>query len=126
VPDTNIIGADYRNSAPGSDDWSLCQSARRAESKCMAWTLVHPGVQESNPRCWLKDKIPKALPSNCCTSGISTVNRLNSRQCSTPEAARKILALIPDDERIVNLLRLKFRCHNAYGTVLQMRRLAAK
>jgi hypothetical protein len=70
LSDTNFVGADYRNFVLPSDDWSRCQSACKADSQCLAWTSVHPGVQGSSPRCWLKDKIPRAVPNTCCTSGI--------------------------------------------------------
>jgi hypothetical protein len=45
------------------------------------------------------------------------------RRC---EAAREKFSHSSATARIVNLLRLKSRCHNRSGTVLQMRRLAAK
>ena len=56
--------------AGSADNWSLCQSACRAELQCLAWTSVHPGLQGPNARCWLKNKIPQATANPCCTSGI--------------------------------------------------------
>jgi hypothetical protein len=67
---TNLIGSDYRNFVLGSDNWSPCQSACRADSQCLAWTAVHPGVQGPNAHCWLKNKIPKPTANQCCTSGV--------------------------------------------------------
>jgi hypothetical protein len=70
LPNTNFFGADYRNIVLASDNWSLCQNACRADSQCLAWTAVHPGIQGPNARCWLKNKIPRAMQNSCCTSGV--------------------------------------------------------
>jgi hypothetical protein len=70
MPNTNLFGSDYRNFVMGSDNWSLCESACKADTQCLAWTAVHPGIQGTNARCWLKNKIPPANANACCTSGI--------------------------------------------------------
>jgi hypothetical protein len=67
---TNLFGSDYRNFVLPSADWTACQSACKADNRCLAWTMVNPGVQGPNARCWLKDKIPRAAANSCCTSGI--------------------------------------------------------
>jgi hypothetical protein len=70
LPNTDLHGDSYRNFELSSAEPTLCQNACKAESQCRAWTYVHPGVQGSNARCWLKNVIPAAIANNCCTSGI--------------------------------------------------------
>jgi hypothetical protein len=67
---TNLLGSDYHGIDLAADNWALCQSACKANTKCLAWTLVHPGIQGSSARCWLKSKIPQQTASRCCISGI--------------------------------------------------------
>jgi hypothetical protein len=67
---TNLLGSDYRNIDLPTDDWAQCQSTCKADSHCLAWTLVRPGVQGPSARCWLKSKIPQPKSSGCCTSGV--------------------------------------------------------
>ncbi len=67
---TNLFGSDYRNFVMSSDNWSLCQNACKADQRCLAWTAVHPGIQGSKARCWLKSRIPQARANPCCISGI--------------------------------------------------------
>jgi len=67
---TNLFGSDYRHVELPADDWAQCQSLCKADTQCLAWTTVHPGVQGPNARCWLKNKIPQASTNSCCTSGI--------------------------------------------------------
>ncbi len=67
---TNLLGGDYHSIDLAADNWAPCQSACKADNKCLAWTLVHPGVQGSSARCWLKSRIPPQTPSRCCISGI--------------------------------------------------------
>jgi hypothetical protein len=70
MPNTDLHGDSYRNFELSSADPTLCQNACKAESQCHAWTYVHPGLQGSNARCWLKNIVPSATANNCCTSGI--------------------------------------------------------
>jgi hypothetical protein len=70
MPNTDLRGDSYRNFELSSTDPTLCQNACKAESQCLAWTYVHPGLQGSNARCWLKNVVPSATANNCCTSGI--------------------------------------------------------
>ena len=65
---TNLIGSDYRKLE--DDNYSQCQSACKADTECLSWTFVHPGVQGPNARCYLKNKIPQSSASSCCVSGI--------------------------------------------------------
>ena len=71
-PSINRAGNDYRNFEIGSTtpqpDMS-CRAACQKEAQCKAWTLVKPGVQGPNGRCWLKTAVPVASVNNCCTSG---------------------------------------------------------
>jgi hypothetical protein len=66
----DLFGSDYRNIVLSADDPALCQSACSADSECAAWSLVHPGIQGPNARCWLKNRIPQSTASACCVSGI--------------------------------------------------------
>ena len=67
---TDLRGSSYRNFELSSADVTLCQNTCKAESQCLAWTYVHPGVQGPNARCWLKNLVPPPSANNCCTSGI--------------------------------------------------------
>jgi hypothetical protein len=67
---TDLRGADYRGFDLTTDNPTLCQTACKADSQCLAWTYVHPGVQKASARCWLKNIIPPASANSCCTSGI--------------------------------------------------------
>src|SRR5579862_7250412 len=70
MPNTDLRGSSYRSFELSSADATLCQNTCKAESQCLAWTYVHPGVQGVNARCWLKNLIPPPSANNCCTSGI--------------------------------------------------------
>jgi hypothetical protein len=48
----------------------VCENLCKADAPCKAWTYVKPGVQAPNPRCWLKNTVPAAVSSACCTSGV--------------------------------------------------------
>lgn len=43
----------------------LCNNAPR----CVAWTMVKPGVQEPGALCYIKDQVPTPVKSDCCVSG---------------------------------------------------------
>ena len=49
---------------------SVCQNACVNNSSCRAWTLVKPGIQGPNARCWLKSSVPGKRSNGCCTSGV--------------------------------------------------------
>lgn len=68
---TNRPGSDYTNvTLPAGSAPNACRSLCNADNQCVAWTFVKPGVQATNPRCWLKDAVPAAVPDACCASGV--------------------------------------------------------
>lgn len=69
-PTTDRPGGDYRNFDLGRADPQLCKDQCDGEAQCKAWTYVRPGVQGQAARCWLKNVVPAARPSDCCTSGL--------------------------------------------------------
>src|SRR6266705_3219562 len=69
-PDTDRPGIDYRSFDLPSPSPQLCQQQCYNEPVCRAWTYVRPGLQGPFARCWLKNGIPPAAPSDCCTSGV--------------------------------------------------------
>jgi hypothetical protein len=70
MPNTDLRGSSYRNFDLPADKTTLCQDACKADNQCLAWTYVHPGLQGSAARCWLKNIIPPASTNSCCISGI--------------------------------------------------------
>ena len=67
---TDRPGMDYSNFDLASANPSLCEQACNADPSCRAFTYVKPGYQGANARCWLKNDIPSATPSDCCDSGV--------------------------------------------------------
>jgi hypothetical protein len=67
---TDRPGMDYDNFDLASANPSLCEQACQADPECRAFTYVKPGVQGASARCWLKNGIPEANPSDCCDSGV--------------------------------------------------------
>ena len=49
---------------------TACQNACVRNTLCRAWTLVKPGIQGPNARCWLKSSVPAKRANGCCTSGV--------------------------------------------------------
>jgi hypothetical protein len=47
-----------------------CQAACRADSQCMAWDYVRPGIFSTDPRCFLKNKPSMQVQSPCCVAGF--------------------------------------------------------
>jgi PAN domain len=47
-----------------------CRGACQKDGNCKAWTYVNPGIQGAKAKCWLKNAIPAAKVSSCCTSGV--------------------------------------------------------
>lgn len=47
-----------------------CQASCFANPRCKAYTFVAPTTPEANGLCRLKDRVPAAVASNCCTSGV--------------------------------------------------------
>ncbi|MGH9755798.1 MAG: PAN domain-containing protein [Blastocatellia bacterium] len=69
-PNTDRPGNDYTSSDLESADPNACQTTCRNDPKCVTWTYVKPGVQGTKARCWLKNTVPAARTSDCCTSGV--------------------------------------------------------
>lgn len=63
-------GYDYANYEMNNPREILCQWKCQQDNRCRAWTFVNPGVQGRLARCWLKSRVPNAVPNRCCTSGI--------------------------------------------------------
>lgn len=63
-------GSDYSNFNLPSATPDLCLAACAKDANCKAYTYVNPGVQGSSARCWLKNAVPAAKSSTCCTTGV--------------------------------------------------------
>jgi hypothetical protein len=70
LSDTDRPGNNYRNFDLAQPDPDFCLEACQKESRCKAFTYVKPGVQGPKARCWLKDAVPPAKPSDCCVTGV--------------------------------------------------------
>jgi len=47
-----------------------CRRTCNAQLRCVAWTMVKPGVQDPhNAVCYLKYVVPAVVKSDCCVSG---------------------------------------------------------
>jgi hypothetical protein len=69
-------GQDYQNFVLRWADPTACRDACLADSRCKAWTYVHPNtIQGPQPRCWLKHGIPQATANNCCVSGVKAIQQ---------------------------------------------------
>lgn len=69
-PGVNRLGMDYKNFDLPAAQPALCKKACDRESRCLAWTYVHPGIQGPNARCWLKNPVPAPSMNSCCVSGV--------------------------------------------------------
>ncbi len=63
----DMPGSDYAN-FPATSPF-ICRDSCSGDAHCQAWAWVKPGVQGPNAQCWLKDKVPKAVKNDCCSSG---------------------------------------------------------
>jgi len=68
---TDRPGGDYNNFEVGLPD--DCRTACLKDRRCQAWTFVKPGIQGRRARCWVKDRVPRAVSNPCCTSGTRSV-----------------------------------------------------
>lgn len=68
--ETDRAGSDYKDFDLSEPKYQLCQNACANDSSCLAYTYVHPNVQGSKARCWLKNRVPPASNSSCCISGV--------------------------------------------------------
>jgi hypothetical protein len=68
--DFDLPGADYHRITPRarSTHSSICADACGADSKCRAFSYVKPGVQGSDPFCYLKGNVPNGRSDKCCSS----------------------------------------------------------
>ena len=67
----NLLGSDISDHVPSATDPRLCRSACFEDSNCVAWTYVKPyTAQGPEPRCWLKNEVPRRVESGCCVSGV--------------------------------------------------------
>lgn len=69
---TDRPGLDYKNFDLKDADATLCENACNGDAACKAWTFVKPR-RGSQARCWLKNSVPPANSSDCCTSGVKQV-----------------------------------------------------
>lgn len=53
-----------------TDGVDQCERMCRLMSACVAFTFVKRSTTVPKPICWLKDKVPVAYDSDCCTSGV--------------------------------------------------------
>jgi hypothetical protein len=67
---TDRPGGDYQNFDLSESKFESCQAACANDPNCQAYTYVHPNVQGSKARCWLKNTVPPAGSSSCCISGV--------------------------------------------------------
>ena len=47
-----------------------CQSACRADTQCVAWDYMRPGVSSPDARCFLKNRVSRPVASPCCIAGF--------------------------------------------------------
>ena len=67
----NRQASDYRDFAlVRGDDYTLCQKACEAETKCAAFTYVKAGPRGAVPHCWLKNTVPEAYADDQCITGV--------------------------------------------------------
>jgi len=69
MPGVDLPGNDY-SGKPISGTAVDCERACGLDGKCVAWTWVKPGVQNTQAMCWLKNTIPASRPNVNTTSGI--------------------------------------------------------
>src|SRR5882672_12438089 len=66
----NRPGSDYRSFDLASGRPEECRDTCLVEPQCLAFTYVNAGVEAPRARCRLKSAVPRATPSDCCTSGV--------------------------------------------------------
>jgi len=73
---TDRPGGDYTSFRLPKLDALSCQKLCAEDQRCLAWTYVAPGYQETSPVCWLKNAIPAGVRTDvCCTSGVAYYRR---------------------------------------------------
>jgi PAN domain len=74
-PGIDRPGADYKSVPMRVASPESCRFACEQDEQCKAYTFVVPGVQGPAARCYLKNAVPNAVASNCCTSGVKLALR---------------------------------------------------
>jgi hypothetical protein len=99
--DTDRGGQDYKKFW-GKGGYDECEKACGSESKCLAFTWVKPGVQGTNPVCYLKSGVPKATQNPNCVSGVRKAILVKPVGGKTPPAreAIKVVATIPQQQAV--------------------------
>jgi len=67
---TDRPGLDIRNIALPAGTPEMCRDTCLAEPSCRAFTLVQPGIQGPDARCWLKHDVPPPKSCAWCVSGV--------------------------------------------------------
>lgn len=74
-PNIDRPGSNYKNFNLPAPDYHLCEQACEKDPQCKAFTYVKPGIQGKAARCWLKNSVPEAKKSNCCISGVKSLQQ---------------------------------------------------
>ncbi|MGI9478714.1 MAG: caspase family protein [Hyphomicrobiaceae bacterium] len=69
-PMTDRPGYDIEDHKQANVSPEACRRACHYDIRCRAWTHVRPGVLGNRPYCFLKNTVPPARKSSCCTSGV--------------------------------------------------------
>lgn len=69
-PGVDRPGADIARIALDEAEPAACARLCADTPECQAFTFVQPGLQGEQAMCWLKDEVPEAVASDCCTSGL--------------------------------------------------------
>lgn len=69
-PMTDRPGYDIEDNKQAAASPEACQRACHYDIRCRAWTHVRPGILSDRPYCFLKNAVPPARKSSCCTSGV--------------------------------------------------------
>lgn len=72
-PYTDRPGYDIEDAKRAAVSAEACRDACLEDIRCRAWTHVRPRILGPEPRCFLKNAIPPAMASSCCTSGVKSV-----------------------------------------------------
>ena len=68
--DTDRPGHDYKNFDLPEPRPEICRDACQRDVRCRAFTYISPGIQDSKPHCWLKEKASRPLPAKGMVSGV--------------------------------------------------------
>ncbi len=67
---TDRPGSDINSFPLDKPQPKLCSDACNANTGCVAWTYVKPGIINAKAHCRIKDDIPEPERSSCCISGV--------------------------------------------------------